>query len=86
MRLKRWLEERRTEESFTWERNADAYLDEWCSEGCGWLRKTASATGILCWCSFSFLYVVSGFCVKWGMCVRSADSTKSGSSDCGMEL
>jgi hypothetical protein len=46
MRLERWLEERRADESFTWERSAAEYLDEWCSDACGWLRKTAAPAGV----------------------------------------
>ncbi len=46
MRLERWLEERRGDESFTWERSAAEYLEEWCSDGCGWLRKTAGPNGV----------------------------------------
>jgi hypothetical protein len=46
MRLERWLEERRSDESFTWERSAAEYLDEWCSDACGWLRKTAGPAGV----------------------------------------
>lgn len=46
MRLERWLEDRRADESFTWERSATQYLDEWCSDGCGWMRKTAAPNGV----------------------------------------
>ncbi|MEN3370233.1 MAG: hypothetical protein V7609_2376 [Verrucomicrobiota bacterium] len=46
MRLERWLDERRADESFTWERTATAYLDEWCSDACGWLRKTTAPKGV----------------------------------------
>lgn len=46
MRLERWLEERRAEESFQFERSAAEYLDEWCSDGCGWLRKVSLQDGV----------------------------------------
>lgn len=38
-RLERWIEERRAEESFQWERSAREYLDDWCGEDRAWLRK-----------------------------------------------
>lgn len=39
-RLSAWLEDRRGEENFEWDRSARDYLEEWCSERCGWLRRT----------------------------------------------
>ncbi|MBA2272084.1 MAG: DUF3375 domain-containing protein [Chthoniobacterales bacterium] len=38
-RLDRWIEERRAEESFAWERSARDYLEDWCGEDRAWLRK-----------------------------------------------
>jgi hypothetical protein len=38
-RLERWIEERRAEDSFEWERSARDYLDDWCGEDRAWLRK-----------------------------------------------
>jgi Protein of unknown function (DUF3375) len=45
-RLDAWLAERRTVETFEWERPAKEYLEEWCSERCGWLRRTLPGGGL----------------------------------------
>lgn len=45
-RLERWIEERRSAETFTWERPAREYLEGWCTEDRGWLRKVHSGSGL----------------------------------------
>lgn len=44
-RLDAWLRERREVETFEWERSAKEYLEEWCSERCGWLRRLIPGQG-----------------------------------------
>ncbi|MFN0126918.1 MAG: DUF3375 domain-containing protein [Verrucomicrobiales bacterium] len=39
-RLSNWLDQYRGSEEFEAERGAREYLEEWCSERCGWLRRS----------------------------------------------
>lgn len=45
-RLERWLTERRESETFSWERPAKEYLDEWCAEDRAWVRKVQAGLGL----------------------------------------
>lgn len=45
-KLERWLLERKESETFTWERPAQEYLGEWCSEDRAWLRKVHAGGGL----------------------------------------